>query len=186
MIENKIHHPYVQQHINQPFIDLDKIATLLMIYDEVAFNKQNKYDEIMSIMLVQTALDTHELVTNKSTRCNDELERQLTVLAGDFYSGLYYRTLAEIDEVPLVRTLANAIKQVNERKMLLYKYEVKNWDELMETIQVIESILFTNVGQLHGLSEKNIQYINEYLLINRLFKEIKAIEMNEYSYINQY
>lgn len=186
MIENKIEHPYVQRYIAQPFIDIDKIAALLMIYDEVANSKQHKYEEIVSIMLVQTALDTHDLVTNDTTLPTDDLERQLTVLAGDFYSGLYYRTLAEIDEIALVRSLANAIKLINEQKMVLYEFELISWQQLMKTLQVIESILFTNVARLHSLSQVDIEYISEYLLVNRLMREIESIEQNEFSYIHEY
>jgi len=186
MIENKIHHPYLEQYITKPFIDLDKIATLLMIYDEVAVSQHKKYEQIVSVMLVQIALDTHELVTNESESLTDDLERQLSVLAGDFYSGLYYKTLADIEEIALVRTLANAIKQINEQKMILYQYEINDWHQLMDVIKAIESILFTCVGRLYQISDVHLQYISECLLVNRLLKEIESIERNNFSYIQQY
>src|SRR5699024_9174102 len=52
--------------------------------------------------------------------------------------------------------------------------------------RIIEAILFTNVGRLYELSDANIEYINEYLLINRLTKEMEAINMDQFSYIEQY
>jgi len=186
MLEKKIQHPYLQQHIEQPFIDQDKIAILLAIFDEVRLTTQEKHDYIMSILLVQIALDTHDLVSNKTVSSSDELERQLRVLAGDFYSGLYYKTLADIGERHLVRVLANAIKLINEEKMVLYEYEINDWQQLMQSLQTIESALMLNVGELYQLSSIHKQYINEYLLVNRLVKELSAIHNNEFSYVKQY
>lgn len=186
MIEKKIHHPYLEQYLNKPLIELDKIALLLIIYDDVAITNEHKENHIISIMLVQIALDTHELVTNESESLSDDLVRQLSVLAGDYYSGLYYRTLAEIDEHRLVHTLAKAIKIINEHKMILYKYEINNWNELIDTLKAIESTLLTTVGELYQLSQVDLQYISEVLLVNRLLKEKKAINCQRFSYIQQY
>ncbi|WP_431190719.1 heptaprenyl diphosphate synthase component 1 [Listeria monocytogenes] len=35
----------------------------------------------------------------------------MTVLAGDFYSALYYRTLAELEMIPLLRALQSSHDQ---------------------------------------------------------------------------
>src|SRR5699024_3818351 len=151
MLGKKIEHPYLQQHIEQPFIDQDKLAILLAMFDEFTLTTQKKHDYIMSILLVQIALDTHHLVTNKTEYASDELERQLTDLPEDFYSGLYYKTLADIEERHLVRVLANAIKLINEQKIVLYEYEINDWQELMESLKTIESALLLNVGELYQL-----------------------------------
>src|SRR5699024_3634853 len=81
--------------------------------------KKEKY--MITTMLVQIALDTHDLVTDKK---NDTVEplsvestRQLTVLAGDYYSGLYYLLLAEIEDYQLIHALAIAIKEITELKL---------------------------------------------------------------------
>lgn len=186
MLEKKIEHPYLQEHIEQPFIDQDKIAILLAMFDKVTLTTQEKQNYIMSILLVQIALDTHDLVTNKTEYASDELERQLTVLAGDFYSGLYYKTLADIEERDLVRVLASSIKLINEQKMVLYKYEINDWQRLMQSLQIIESTILLNVGELYQLSAIHKQYISECLLVNRLVKESEAIHNGDFSYVQRY
>lgn len=186
MLENKIHHPYIEKYIELPFIDLDKIGTLLYIFDEVDIVTQRKYEYIISVMLVQIALDTHDLVSIESYSPTDDLKRQLHVLAGDYYSGMYYKSLADLGEIPLINALANAIKNINEEKMVLYKNEVTNWQELIEVIQNIESLLYTSVAELYQLSEENVELIRSVLLINRLAKEITLIEDGTFSFIEQH
>lgn len=186
MLENKIHHYYIEKYIEQPYIDLDKIGTLLYIFDDVDMVRDRKYEYIISVMLVQIALDTHDLVTNKSYTPTDDIKRQLHVLAGDYYSGLYYKSLSDLGEIPLINALANAIKNINEAKMVLYNHEVKTWDALIEVIQNIDSLLYTSVAEHYHLSAGKLELIRSALLINRLMKEISFIEAGENSYIQQH
>lgn len=185
-LENKMFHTFVEQHMNRPFVDSKKLDILSLLFHNVALTKEEKYDRMVSIMLVQIALDTHERVTLDNEPLSEELERQLSVLAGDYYSSLYYKVLADLKEVQLIRVIANAIKQINEQKISLYQYELSNWQELMETFMIIEAKLFTNVGKYFNVPPLYLSYIKELLLINRLEQERKRIKNNHFSYIKQY
>lgn len=186
MIEIKIHHPYIEKYIDQPEIDLDKLGLLLYIFDEVDMLTQRKYEYIISVMLVQVALDTHDRVTNESRTPLDDKKRQLNVLAGDFYSGLCYQSLSKLGEIPLIRSLANAIKEVTEEKMLLYRLEAKSWRHLMQLIESVESVLFTTVAKHYQLSDEEIELIRLTLFVNRLMKELDTIENGLPSRIDPY
>ena len=98
---------------------------------------------VVTIMLVQIALDTHERVSNKAGE--EEIEfhkcRQLTVLAGDYYSGLYYYLLSMNRDIVLIRALAEGIKEINEHKIMLYQKAHETTDDIMKSIATIESAL---------------------------------------------
>ena len=91
-------------------------------------------------MLVQIALDIHEriLMIDLDSK-SDHKARQLTVLAGDYYSSLYYERLSNMKETELIRQLANGIREMNEEKVhFLYGTHVSQ-EQLMKMICKIES-----------------------------------------------
>src|SRR5690625_501349 len=137
-IEDQISHPYAEKYIQKPFIDIEKLTLLQYIYNQTEIEpcKQQRY--IATTMFVQVALDTHERVAE-----NDATIQQLSVLAGDYYSGMYYFLLSEIEEIDIIKLLATSIKLINEYKMNLYYCDFHTKDELLFCLAEIESLLFT-------------------------------------------
>ncbi|WP_339227970.1 heptaprenyl diphosphate synthase component 1 [Oceanobacillus sp. FSL K6-2867] len=178
LLEDKIHNEYLKRHIQKPIIHEGK----LQILAELVFNCDSLTDiqterYIITTMMVQIALDTHDLVPvgNKENESKEEkLSKQLNVLAGDYYSGLYYYLLSEIEDVELIHTLAIAIKNINECKMKLYYKEIESFEVFMDVIKQIDSILLVRVAQYLYGNELN-QVITEWLLTERLlFEKIGA------------
>lgn len=185
-IERKLQYSYVEQFVRKPFIDEDKLEILYYIYQNVQLSKVVKHQQILTIMLVQIALDTHELIPNeKQDSTMSETEKQLSVLAGDYYSGLYYFLLAEIGEVTLIQKLASAIRRMNENKMTLFHEEYQSINELLELIQLIEADLFTEVAEYWNHQPILIGIIQDMLLINRLNSEVHAKYGTVSSYLRQ-
>src|SRR5699024_4496077 len=143
LIKN-MRHPYVEKYIQKPFIDDEKISILYELYKQVDLPMDVKKQSITTILLVQIALDTHELIPVADTNQMSESEIQLSVLAGDYYSGLYYLLLAEMEDIDMIRILANSIKQINEYKMNLFYGDATTLDVLFEEIKQTEALLFTN------------------------------------------
>src|SRR5690625_8001095 len=106
-----------------------------MIMNNTPLSNKQKRHWIVATMLVQVALDTHELVPVTSSADASEFKtsaRQLTVLAGDYFSGLYYLLLAETEDIKLVQILSCAIKTINAYKMLLnYNESESRPDDVM-------------------------------------------------------
>lgn len=142
-IEKKIKHHFIDQFIDHPVIDEEKLSLLSMILSNTPLSLEKQQQYIVATMLVQLALDTHDIVekqTNNTTK-------QLTVLAGDYYSGLYYLLLSEIEELDFIHTLATAIRDINELKMKIHLKEIKSMEEYLSTVQQINSLLLIRVAK---------------------------------------
>lgn len=178
----KVRHPFLSKFIPEPVIDEDKLMLLSSIMDDTTLPEVKKEQYIITTMLVQVALDTHDLVT--LTDEDEEQEtvrsRQLTVLAGDYYSGMYYYLLSQLDDIPMIHTLASAIKDINEQKMELYYKDVGSFQEFMNGLRDIESLLIQRVASYVQRTTIN-DVAGEWLLTKKLLNEKKNIQKNGFS-----
>lgn len=138
IIKQKISHDYISKFIKAPTIDEDLILLFINSLNEQEVSKKDAETLIATAMFVNIALDTHEQVSNHHGLLK---QRQLTVLAGDYFSGLYYKILAETENIPLIRTLAKGIKAVNEHKVAVYQLQSKDLDCFFHSLQEIESAI---------------------------------------------
>ncbi|WBL13487.1 MULTISPECIES: heptaprenyl diphosphate synthase component 1 [Sutcliffiella] len=146
-IQEKIQHNYLFHHIPYPIIDEDKILILHSLLEPLSLTKEKKEQYILSTMLAQIALDTHEEVHSHNDMDEKQFKaQQLTVLAGDFFSGLYFQLLANAEDIPMIRTLAHSIKEINEYKITLYQNGISKMDDLLDCIRNIESSLIQGVS----------------------------------------
>lgn len=187
-LQKKIAHTFVDQYVQSPYININKIIALILIFNDIDQTEKDKEDLILSVILVQLALDTHDVVSNEITYESEfhETERQLTVLAGDYYSGLYYELLAKKGETNFIHILAQAIKYINEQKMTLYNHEINSWSNLLFVWRQIDHHLYLKVADHYGLSTEKSHYISELLYISRLYEELSHIHNKQHSYIKDY
>ncbi|WP_102274747.1 heptaprenyl diphosphate synthase component 1 [Cytobacillus massiliigabonensis] len=169
-INEKIKHPYLLKHIETPIIDEDKLLLLLSLLNKGTIPELIAKKYCITIMLIQIALDTHELVSNHKLDSEELKSRQLTVLAGVYYSGLYYKILAGIDDIEMIRSLAEGIKEVNEHKISLYQKSANTLDGLMNDVKMIESSLFVKVASYLDVTEWS-DFSSNLLFIKRLNAE---------------
>jgi heptaprenyl diphosphate synthase len=118
-------------------------------------------------MLIQIALDTHEHISNSS---EEEKNRQLTVLAGDYFSGLYYKLLADSEDILMIKALSRGIKEVNENKIFVYQKEFEGIEKLMTSIKQIESSLLAKFSEYFKVDLWN-DFLANLLLFKRLLHE---------------
>ncbi len=178
LLQTKMKHSYLEKYIQKPVINEEKLFVLHAILNNINMPVKKKEKYMITTMLVQIALDTHDLVTDKK---NDTVEplsvestRQLTVLAGDYYSGLYYLLLAEIEDYQLIHALAIAIKEINELKMRLYYQEFMSFDEFTHLVKKVESLLFTHFA--HHINDDSLHsMIEDWLLLDRLITDQKLM-----------
>ncbi|PEQ60325.1 heptaprenyl diphosphate synthase [Bacillus cereus] len=182
----KLRHPYFINYIEEPFIDEEKIALLYGALKSANLHIEQIEHYVVTIMLVQIALDTHERVSNKAGE--EEIEfhkcRQLTVLAGDYYSGLYYYLLSMNRDIVLIRALAEGIKEINEHKIMLYQKAHETTDDIMKSIVMIESALLQKTCDHFQVSHWK-PFITYVLGGNRLQKEIQLYADKQHSPVFQ-
>lgn len=173
-IRHALYHPYIFKHIEEPVIDDEKLLLLCSLTTET--NQTIRRETILSTMLVQIALDIHERVMLIDLTSNDHKARQLTVLAGDYYSSLYYERLTAINKPQLIRSLADGIREINELKTtFLYGRNIEIY-ELLSMQSKIESTLINQFSIVTtGKELPNI--FNQLLLLKRLIQE-KTLEQN--------
>ncbi|WP_158587515.1 heptaprenyl diphosphate synthase component 1 [Neobacillus notoginsengisoli] len=169
LIENKVLHPYLLQYIEKPHIDEDKLLLLVSTMEGLGLTDKEMKNYALTVMLVQIALDIHEHVSNKQTHSGLKA-RQLTVLAGDYYSGLYYKHLAESDDILMIRSLSKGIKEVNEHKTFLYQQEFDSIGALLNSLKMVEAALFSKLSDYFGRSAWTT-FSGNFLLLKRLLKE---------------
>lgn len=184
-IENKMNHKYVDIYVQRP--PIDELTLKLLYYGANNTEKQSRA-HIMATLLVQTALSAHELVRNDEDYLNTDeqkKEMQLLVLAGDYYSGLYYLLLSEIKDVQMINCLAKGIKEVNEKKMQLYYSEYNHSKELIDLLIDIHTVIITRVS--NHLFQPPVSYmIDRVARLHFLMQELNRDDLLINRYIDQH
>jgi heptaprenyl diphosphate synthase len=187
-LEEKLTHPFLEKYIPSPNIDEDKLLLFYAIFDEIDLSDDLKKQYIMTAMLVQIALDTHDNVTTQNDINSTEfVQRQLTALAGDYFSGLYYFMLSEIKDINMVRTLAVGIKEINEHKLRLYHDKHVSTQSIIDSLLIVETALFQQVSkhlQLNQLSLLSTKFLTYKRLSHEKLRCLSGIRNQDQTRIN--
>lgn len=184
-ILSKVFHPYLRRFFNEPEIDDNRILIFILLLKDLELTEHDRNQLITAAMLVQIALDIHEGVLESAPDEEDDTAhkvRQLSVLAGDYYSGLYYYSLSMLENIDAIRSLAKGIKEINEQKVILYKNDFTNEYEVLKSVEKIESSLMTNIAESLCVN-KFIPFIQSYFLLQRLQVETEKIKRNASSQV---
>lgn len=166
-----IKHPYITKFLKEPILDEDRLFLLYSMLEEKKLTKKSLNEYVITTLLVQAALDTHETVsTSIISSDHGKKERQLTVLAGDYYSSLYYFLLAKINDISMIRLLANSIQEINESKMSFYKDTHRNISQSIAHIKTIESSLIQKIADHFKLPNWKA-VVSEFFFFKRLITE---------------
>jgi len=166
-INERTQHPFLDRFIEKPDIDEDKIRILALMFEE-----NGEYGDalqcITAVMLMQMALDMHDFVDNADFS-QPLRQRQLSVLAGDYYSSQYYCLLSEAGAFSMIRSLARGIRLLNEEKVRLVQ-GTWQWPQFIHLIEKIEASLITALADFLHLSDW-VPFIQSYFAYKRILKE---------------
>lgn len=154
--------PYVKQYVDIPPLAETRLTLLYFFLCETGVGEERARNLCVTTGLLQLALDTHERVrTHYEETLVAERNRQLTVLAGDYFSSYYYHLLAAAGEIAAIQVLADATQRINEAKMMLYvaeKEDKLSSDAYMKHRRVIDTALYTALVQHFAKDAESSQF----------------------------
>ncbi|OAB46921.1 heptaprenyl diphosphate synthase component 1 [Paenibacillus antarcticus] len=118
-----IEYDMIEQYTELPVFP-DARVHLLYIFlnsaSRITLDQAELYALVTS--LVQIGIDTHETIDTQQGSQAEGLmrSRQLKVLAGDYYSSIFYQLLSDRGQIEVITLLSRAICDLNMMKMNLY------------------------------------------------------------------
>src|SRR5699024_10018421 len=117
-VRQKTTHSFIKNQLDKPIIDLDKLFVLNEVYQNTSMSRNQKQDYIVVIMLIDIALKTHDLINNENYE--KKTDKQITVIVCDYYSGMYYYLLYQLEDINILNMLAYIIQYINKDIMILH------------------------------------------------------------------
>lgn len=171
-IQEMVHQRTLQQYTAGPVISRARLFFLLI----PEFGGMHWSDEIRTsaktVAIIYAALHAHDLIEEHGTATK---EQQLTVLAGDFYSGIYYQLLANLDNIDLIRELASAVVTVSEQKASFHTAANGSLADFDRSIHSIESSLIEAFYRFYGY-ERYSDLSRLVLVYERYAKELQLMQ----------
>ena len=173
---------FVQRYVEVPTIPLMRMQILFLFLLDSGVTTKKIKSYLVPTILMQMGLDCHDEVTLVPQSSNRGIRtRQLSVLAGDFYSSKYYFLLAELEDVALIRHLSRAVCEINEMKTRLYT--TKDMDiELSFSLQYkIDNSLYMSFVNQFGkdLSADWKGIIEKVIAVERLTGELEDCQLGQ-------
>ncbi len=167
-IIQKVRHRTLHKYTGEPDVREDRLFFLLLPF----LNGEQWTDEHeqagIAVAIIYSALSAHDQIKESNASSKSQ---QLTVLAGDYYSGMYYQILAKQSNIALIRSLSNGIIEISEKKASVYDQLHRTFNEWMSTIVSIESLSIEQF-YLHYEFEQYIPYMRQALFIQRIVYEL--------------
>ncbi|MGY4690116.1 heptaprenyl diphosphate synthase component 1 [Salibacterium sp. K-3] len=164
-------HSYLKEYIEEAGVEYDLILFMMELLSDSSLSAEAAREQILSALLVQAAFVTHEKVRSGGGEAlEDKKPRQLTVLAGDFFSSLYHSMLDKDVHSSIIPVFSDAIQKINEEKMSLHFRENKNEEELLARLFLVEGCFLKNVSSFYGKPEIGT-LAESFFLLKRLAHE---------------
>ncbi|WP_163537660.1 heptaprenyl diphosphate synthase component 1 [Gracilibacillus sp. YIM 98692] len=173
---------YLELYLDQPTIEKYKVLALHVLTEE---NDQQE-SLLLSAMLVQIALNTHDRVDKQYKHSSTKLFKgqQLTVLAGDYFSGIYYHLLAHHGNRDFIPALARGIKDITKLKLSVYYHEYEQMNDFFQDFIKVESMIIKHVAHYMEKAE-HFEYIENWLMLMKLKYERYLIQQNQLTFFHE-
>ncbi|GAB7387505.1 hypothetical protein BSNK01_13420 [Bacillaceae bacterium] len=186
-IRKKAEYPFMQEYVDYPALPCLRLHLLYLYLKGCGLPWEKIETYCVTAGLIQMGLDSHEQIpVKKEANERDIRSRQLTVLAGDYFSSWYYYLLAHVEEIRVIQALAQGIQTVNELKVRLYQRQKSGsfvLDEYLALVKRVDSLLYTSFVELFAHRRKQAdlwgRMISELSGIERLTQHARAVRYGE-------
>ncbi len=176
-IKMYVRHRTLHKYTGDPDVRESRLFFLILpLLNGDSWSEEQEQSAI-AVALIYSALTAHDQIKELNASSKSQ---QLTVLAGDYYSGLYYQLLAQRSSIDLIRTLSNGIIDISEKKSSVYDRIHRTFDEWMDTLQIIESLSIEQFHQYFGYDSYQI-FVRRALFIQRIEYEVHLLRADKSS-----
>ncbi|OEF98698.1 heptaprenyl diphosphate synthase component 1 [Desulfuribacillus alkaliarsenatis] len=126
--------------------------------------------------LIESALDIHQQI--EKFDMSEVTSRQLTVLAGDYYSSKYYKLLSDENMIREIQVFAKAIQQINEAKMTRHfaSYSDISVDQYLVWLKEISTAISQQLVEEFAIDKVNwLNICSDFTVAQTLIHEDKYI-----------
>lgn len=176
-----VRHRTLQKYTGLPVLDENQLFYLLVPFFNGEEWQQEEREAAITVGIVYAALAAHDHIKELNATSK---EQQLTVLAGDFYSGRYYEILAMSGNVALIRNLSQGIVARCEHQIKVYEAEKRSIEQWFASITNIESGLISKFFELYSFGNY-IPMVEKGLLILRLERELSTYQRGQVSLMSK-
>ncbi len=176
-----VRHRTLQKYTGLPVLDENQLFYLLVPFFNGEEWQQEEREAAITVGIVYAALAAHDHIKELNATSK---EQQLTVLAGDFYSGRYYEILAMSGNVALIRSLSQGIVARCEHQIKVYEAEKRSIEQWFTSITNIESGLIAKFFELYSFGTY-IPMVEKSLLILRLERELSTYQRGQVSLMSK-
>lgn len=150
-VQQAIYEPTLVRELSDiPLISREEAFFILLPFLNGAEQTEETYQAAIALGAVFSALHAHGRV---DLHDSSSTEQQLTVLAGDHYSGIHYRLLANLQSFPFIRALSKAIARSNEEKTELFFHVPQTPEEWQKSMLMSDVALITTYYDVFGFEE---------------------------------
>ncbi|TQR35272.1 heptaprenyl diphosphate synthase [Lysinibacillus sphaericus] len=176
-----VRHRTLQKYTGLPVLDENQLFYLLVPFFNGEEWQQDEREAAITVGIVYAALAAHDHIKELDATSK---EQQLTVLAGDFYSGRYYEILAMSGNVAMILNLSQGIVARCEHQIKVYEAEKRSIEQWFASITNIESGLISKFFELYSFRDY-IPIVEKSLLILRLERELATYQRGQVSLMSK-
>ncbi|SEI65323.1 Heptaprenyl diphosphate synthase (HEPPP synthase) subunit 1 [Bhargavaea ginsengi] len=125
------------KYTGRPIVPEPVLISLLL--PKIFGEKWEEEDRLSAVAAgaLYAAFSAHDSIGREAS---ESRQGQLTVLAGDYYSGIHYRILAEVPDLRMIRRFSGSVTEMSERKIRLFEHrEGEPPNFLLSSLETIEA-----------------------------------------------